>query len=95
MEITPGRLNYSSQLIRRKERRRRGLTPQEGKDGPTRGWGSVASHLGEQEEGVSSTEFLTEARRGVPAQSLTLSETGFTRSLADKRLLSQWSADIA
>ena len=26
------------------------LTPQVGEDGPTRGWGSVASHLGEQEE---------------------------------------------
>ena len=63
------------------------LTPQEGEDGPTRGWGSVVSQLGEQEEWVSSTEDYTESRRGNPAKSLKLGNTGFARSLADERRL--------
>ena len=63
------------------------LTPQEGEDEPTRGWGSKASHLGEQEEGGSSTEVFTESRRGNPAKSLKLGNTGFARSLADARRL--------
>ena len=41
------------------------------------------------------TEILPEGRHRVPAQSLKLDETGFARSLADKRRLSQRSTDIA
>ena len=71
------------------------LTHWKGRDGPFRGWGSVGSHLGERGSRVSSTEILIEGRHGVPAQSLKLGETGFARSLADKRGLSQRIADIA
>ena len=55
------------------------------------GWGSVVSHLKERGKPGSSTEVITESRR----EFLQLSNTGFFRSLADKRQLSQWSIDIA
>ena len=50
-----------------------------------------------KEEGGAhiSIEILTEGRRRVPAVSLKLGNTGFARSLADKRRMSQWSTDIA
>ena len=60
-----------------------------GEDGPSRGWGSVASHLWEQGERDSSTEVLTESRRGNPAKSLKLGKTGSARSLADARWLTE------
>ena len=73
------------------------LTHWRGRDGPTRGWGSMESHLPEEgvRAGISSIEILTEGRRLVPAQSLKLGNTGFARSLADKRRLSHWPTDIA
>ena len=64
------------------------------------GAGGGGSYLQESPGGAgrarnSSTEILTEGRHGVPAQSLKLGNTGFARSLADERRLSQWSTDIA
>ena len=62
----------------------------------TRGFGRGGQSPGGAEGArVSSTEILTEGRRGVPAKSLKLSNAGFARSLADERQLSQWSTDIA
>ena len=55
-------------------------------------WGATWWTKGDR---VSSTEILTEGRQRIPAQSLKLGETGFARSLADKRQLSKWLADIA
>ena len=72
------------------------LTHWRGSGRQTRGWGRVGESP--EEEGRaenSSTEILTEGRLGVPAKSLKLGNTGFARSLADQRRLSQWSTDIA
>ena len=51
--------------------------------------------MGSRESRISSTEIFTEGRRRVPAESLKLGNTGFARSLADERRLSQWFTDIA
>ena len=59
-----------------------------GQPGDGGAWGVTR---GRGESRISSTEILTECRRGVPAESLKLGNTGFARSLADKRRLSQWS----
>ena len=70
--------------------------PLEGEWWANQGVGACGESPGGAEgAGISSTEVLAAGRHGVPAQSLKLSKTGFARSLADKRRLSQWSTDIA
>ena len=63
-----------------------------GQPGGGETWGVT---WGSRESRISFSEILTEGRHGVPAESRKLGNTGFARSLADKRRLSQLSTDIA
>ena len=64
------------------------LTHWRGSGGPTRGWGSLGSHLGERRE----LELVLQ-RSSQKADAEFLPKADFARSLADKRWLSQWSTD--
>ena len=50
---------------------------------------------GESPEGAGGSKQFYREQTGISAKSLQLSNTGFFRSLADKRQLGQWLIDIA
>ena len=64
------------------------------------GWANqgVGEHGESPERAGEARQFYKSHHReqtGIPAKSLQLSNTGFFRSLADKRRLGQWSIDIS